>query len=214
MDRSKCTQETFLLDVKDHNLAILKDDGLYRHLRLRRLQSQTYWYDIVTWPGYLTILGDMGCYTFARTEDMFGFFIMDDGDFNKDKKKKININPSYWSEKVQANSIHGGIREYSEESFRDAVKEHYNSWFYDYDEKGSVDKGKCWEEIEDSVLAYADVGYEALRAAHDFNFGNFSFENFGEYTVTEFTYHYIWCLHAIVHGIQEYNEAKKEVQSE
>jgi hypothetical protein len=31
-------------------------------------------FDVVTWPGHLSISGDMGCFVFTRVDDMFTFF--------------------------------------------------------------------------------------------------------------------------------------------
>jgi hypothetical protein len=50
----------------------------------------------------------MGCYTFARTEDMFEFFGMSDSDFNKSNI----INPEYWEEKIQSNSVFKDTKEF------------------------------------------------------------------------------------------------------
>lgn len=66
--------EQFKRDVQEHALTILRDDGLYRHLRFKRPGTMTCYFDLVTWPGHLAYVGDMGDYVFTRVEDMLTFF--------------------------------------------------------------------------------------------------------------------------------------------
>ena len=55
-----CSRERFAKDTATHAMTILRDDGLYRHLRFKRPNTSSYYFDIITWPGYLAITGDMG----------------------------------------------------------------------------------------------------------------------------------------------------------
>ena len=109
--------EWFARDVADHQMTVLHEDGTYRHLRFKRPDTGTYWFDLITWPGCLAINGDMQSFLFARLTDMFEFFRAD------------SINPTYWSEKLRASS---GVRRYSEDVFRDRVNEevaeHAKDW--------------------------------------------------------------------------------------
>ena len=83
MKDHECTEQRFLDDVKNHQISIIKDDGLHRFIRFKRPDSTSYWFDLITWPEFLCISGDCGTYVFSRTEDMFKFFRMNDNDFNK-----------------------------------------------------------------------------------------------------------------------------------
>lgn len=65
----------FLIDTAFHRLEIIRDDGLYRHLRMQQPGNSCYYYDVITWPGYLTVTGDMGTWTFSRIADMFDFLV-------------------------------------------------------------------------------------------------------------------------------------------
>ena len=65
--------ERFKKDTAEHQMTVLRDDGLYRHLRFRKPGTGIYGFDIVTWPGYLAISGDMGASMFTRLEDMIQF---------------------------------------------------------------------------------------------------------------------------------------------
>ena len=105
--------EVFGRDIAQHELQILRDDGLYRHLRCSRPETYCFGFDIVTWPGYLAYVGDMGSYVFSRVEDMFTFF---GGDTTR------SIDYRYWAEKIQG----GGVRpaeQFSDTAFAAAVKE-------------------------------------------------------------------------------------------
>jgi len=85
----QCKRERFLKDIKKHELKIIRDDGVYRHIRLKNPDSYAYNFDLITWPGYLCVTGDMGDWIFSRIEDMFNFFIMSDTDFNKKNYKSL-----------------------------------------------------------------------------------------------------------------------------
>jgi hypothetical protein len=87
----------FAGDAAWHQMTVLHDDGLYRHLRFARSQvlgpvhvhTGMYYFDLITWPGFLTIVGDFGpSFVFSRERDMFGFF------------RGPDINPGYWAEKL------------------------------------------------------------------------------------------------------------------
>ena len=114
--------ERFPKDVAEHHMTVLRDDGLYRHVRFLRVaanpetgkpeKSSFYWFDLITWPGCLAVNGDCGSFLFSRTDDMFEFF------------RGGRINPGYWAEKVRAG---GRVKEYSEDRFRELVADYINS---------------------------------------------------------------------------------------
>jgi hypothetical protein len=114
--------ERFAGDTAGHQMIVKHDDGLYRHLRfmhhhlcndaVMRPGPSHYWFDLVTWPGTLTINGDCGTFVFSRVTDMFEFF-----------RSKYGINPQYWAEKLQAPDPRGA-KKYSEDVFRQHVVEY------------------------------------------------------------------------------------------
>jgi hypothetical protein len=81
----------------DHTLEVIRDDGLYRHLRCRKSGTWVYGFDVVTWPGYLTVCGDIGTWVFSRERDMLPWF----------EASGDRINPGYWSEKLMHGSGSG-----------------------------------------------------------------------------------------------------------
>lgn len=95
-DQHQPSHESFMRDVATHEMTVFRDDGLYRHIRFRRPNTMRTHFDLITYPGYLCYSGDMGTYVFSRLDDMFEFFRTD-----------RDINPGYWSEKLQAVDNHG-----------------------------------------------------------------------------------------------------------
>lgn len=120
---------------KDHQLTVLRDDGLYRHLKFRSPENSFYWFDLITWPGYLTVTGDMGTYTFSRTEDMFTFF------------RNGYINTHYWAEKLRAGATGG----------RDTAREH------DADEFKSWLVEDFWETSRDMGFAETTAWWRNIK---------------------------------------------------
>lgn len=147
-------------------------------------------FDIITWPGYLCIAGDMGDYLFARTPDMFEFF-------RGKADRPLEINPRYWAEKTRNNKT----TEYSPEKFRESI----NSYLEDRD---SV-TDELRQAVNDEVLCHAHDGeWAAVTAAHEFQHGRFQFEEFYESQYKDWTYHYLWCCYAVVWSIRQYDAAK------
>ena len=214
MKDHECTEQRFLDDVKNHQINIVKDDGAHRFVRFKRDDSTSYWFDLITWPGYLCISGDCGTYVFSRIEDMFEFFIMDDNDFNKNKDRLLNINPGYWGEKLDSIGKQGYMK-FDSEEFEDKVKRCFDSYFESENYSEEV-KNDVWKEIQSDVIFHSDDEHEANRAAHDFIYElpdgeKFEFIDFWDNGSSErFTWHYIWNLYAIVWGIKKYDEAKNE----
>jgi len=205
-------KETFLNDVRNHKLFIERDDGVYRHLKINS-GSFNQSYEIITWPGGLLYTGDMGTYEFERTTDMFCFFR-----YGLDQKTgDININSSYWAEKCFAESVNeNGIREFDSDRFNKNVKEHWENYFEDNTE--SEEAKEVWEEIESQGLQSDDSEYELINALNNFSTydieTNFNFWDFWEDACESKTYHFIWCLYAIVYAIKLYDEYKKENKDE
>lgn len=233
-----CTEERFLKDVSQHHLTILKNDGVNRHLRFKRKESGTFWFDLITWGGVLVLQGDCGTYVFSRIEDMFKFFRTAKDDFNYNRSGGLSINPGYWSEKLLSISNDQGgkgfVKEYSQKLFESNIKEWFDSHVQEAIEEeaeilSAVDENnplsledstliakriakrqELWEEIDNQILSYADNEHEAYKAVYDFEWEKeFFFQDFLEIDSTEYTFGYIWCLYAIVWGIQQYDKAAK-----
>ena len=195
----QCTEESFLKDVKNHHMTVIRDDGVCRHVQFKQPGTNCYRFDFITWPGYLCYTGDMGTYVFSRLEDMFEFFRTD----RKQPKEgqTLFINLGYWAEKLQAID-RDGVKEYSPDKFREAI----NRYMED-DERVTPE---IRQAVEDEVLAFSDEGeHEASRAVYEFEHDGYCFVDFFEATLTEYTYRFIWCCYAIAWGINKYDQQKE-----
>jgi len=187
---AKPTQESFLGDVKNHSMQILRDDGLYRHLVFSNRGSWCMRFDILTWPGYLCYTGDMGTFVFSRIEDMFEFFREDSG----------RINPDYWSEKIQAADRCDGYKEWSPDKFRRVIE------YYLTERSEKTAPKELRQAVEEEVLSRVDDGqHEAYRAASEFEYEGFRFDDLWDHNFQEFTYRFLWCCYALVWAIKQYD---------
>jgi hypothetical protein len=199
-----CTEEQFLKDAARHVMTVIRDDGVHRHIRFKRPDSGTYWFDLITWPGSLCIDGDCGTYVFRRLEDMFQFFRQDR------EENTLYINPQYWGEKLQAVASQGGYKEFCKDSFKANVKRWFDDWV-ESEEPSEDLKFALWAEIENDVLDRCEDGeHEAYSAAYNFSSDvskDFDFTDFFEVSSQVCTFHFIWCCYAIAWGVKTYDEA-------
>jgi hypothetical protein len=230
--RKELTEEEFLKNIAKHEMNVLKDDGVYRHIRMKQPGSFNMWFDIVTWPGFLAYTGDMGAFVFTRLEDMFQFFRSDW--INDRKDGKIRINPSYWGEKLEAvdrNGRTGSYREFSEDRFKEHVEDVITEWIqecpieYESSEEEEAEQRKKFETelrkaVEEEV--YRNLGdgeHEARRALNEFSFSpeenrfyrephKYEFRDTWEWDCEEYTFRFTWCCYALAWSIRKYDEMK------
>lgn len=176
--------ERFRRDTADHVMTVMLDRGTHRNLRFGRLGDVTYHFTLTTWPGYLCVSGDMGTYVFARLQDMFCFFRGD------------RINPSYWAEKCVAVDRTIGITEHSEDAAREFVQE----WL-----------AEDASHAAEFACEFEDVDFEDPQAVRD-ALEEHGFSDAWELDWDEPTLHFLWCLHAIVWGIQQYDALKLKTE--
>lgn len=192
------TYTCFLSNVRKHELTILLDQDCHRHIRLAIPGSSQYHFNIVTWPGYLSISGDMGAYTFARLRDMFTFF--------RDPAMANKINCQYWHEKAVAVDRDGGPKQFSQERFKKAVIADSAEW-----EVRLGDAQRIRDEITSELInQHVSNEHEAYQLIHGFEaLDGQHFQDF-ECNLMEWTFHFKWVLHAIVWGIKQYDLETQE----
>lgn len=198
MKEREPTKSEFLRHVEGHELTVHLDDGVHRHLTFRRKETINRYFNITTWPGYLTISGDMGCYVFARLPDMFEFF------------REKEINPSYWGEKLQATSKFESYREFSEPLYRRAVVYDFKIYY----PPGTPGRMEAWKDFRWELLdqfSPASAG-EAIDAVHSYvdPEGESKFQEFWDHNLEDYTYHFIWCCRAIQWAVERYDEYKAD----
>lgn len=197
----------FEAETREHVMSIIRDDGLYRHVRFKRPDDTFYFYDLVTWPGYLAIVGDAGDYLFSRIRDMFDFF-NDHG---------YGINPDYWAQKLQGREVgRSGAKSYSHECFI----AHVNSWAeeeaeynWDCEMYPSLLKEALARELRLNEWTHSET--EARDRMDDVE-DELGYELFGEtweWDMRDFDHQFLWCCWAVMTGVQRYKaeKAKEEI---
>lgn len=188
------TREKFEKDIAGHAMTVLRDDGVYRHLRCMGKEGSIHWFEVLTWHGRLCITGDMGTFVFNRLDDMFEFFRRGDGD----------INAGYWAEKVDALDRHGSLTHWSERLWREAVAD----VLAEVKPRLTKKEWKALREAVDDEVVFDDED-RAVESAHDFKFdGRQIFYDMWEHNCQEWSPRFIWCLYAIVWTIQQYDQRK------
>lgn len=176
----------FAREAADHEMTVLHDDGLYRHLRFKAPQTSMYWFDLITVPGSLIFRGDGESFVFARVQDMFEFF------------RGQRINPVYWSEKLTSN--------------RDVAKRYDPDLFRAYVTETFVERARfegvpagTGAALRREVLEYADYEHEARDALQAFDYRGFRFWDVWDVSFHDYDWWFLWSLHAIVWGIAQYD---------
>ena len=192
--------EFFLFDIAAHKMSIIRDDGIYRHIRFQKPGTMCMHFDILTWPGYLCYTGDMGTYVFRRLPDMIDFFRRDKG------RERFRIDFRYWAEKVEADDKQGRITEWSAEAFKASVREYFDQSVYDMEDDKKAD---LWDDIYDRVISPADESeHHAWTALHEFEHDGFQFVDW-ERDCRVWTHRFIWCCHAIEWAVETYETSKR-----
>jgi hypothetical protein len=187
------SREEFDESIAKHELRIIREDGTYRHIRCAKPNTSDASFDIITWPGYLAFVGDMGDFVFSRAPDMFEFF----------RNPKGTINPGYWAEKVKSESRFGdGIEVFDVEQFRANVLS---------DARTTLELGDDAELPPDvlkelGVLLHAEDEWDCISEIRDFSSDRFDFTDYWERENRRYTYHYLWCCYAIVWSINRYDQ--------
>jgi len=220
---STLTPEKFLKEVDSHQMEVIRDDDVYRHVRFKRPDTICMHFDLITWPGYLCYTGDMGTYVFTRLRDMFEFFR------RSHKHEMFRIDLRYWAEKVEAGDRCDGVKKFSFAKFQAEIRQWVDRREEDSrpDEEDGEDVARhaaafaeLRREVEDEVLGCDDNEVRAYDAAYEFQhrgeawqayFGekaSFEFSDFWEVDVQEWTHRFVWCCFALAWGIKQYDDAK------
>ncbi len=177
-------------NAAEHELTVLHDDGLYRHIRMAKPGTWMYRYDLITWPGHLAISGDLDSYVFTRVEDMFTFF------------RNQEVNPTYWAEKVKDGRER--TKAYSQEKFEPAIGERFTN----INERTLTDEQRhTLAELRERVKDGAYYSEEARDILDDGERAGLLSDTW-EMSLSDWDWHFLYCLNAIVAGIKAYDEAR------
>ncbi len=183
----------FAKDVAEHVMEVIRDDGLYRHLRFKQPESSNMYFDILTWPGCLCFTGDMGTYVFQRVRDMLSFFRRDAG---------RHVELRYAAEKLLAEDIGDGTRRYSQELFEEAVNERVADAVELRDTEWAEELRSA---VEGDVLSWGGEERAAQTAVREFTWDDFSFGDW-ENGCKDFSYRFVWCCRAVEWAVARYDE--------
>lgn len=183
----------FEAETKQHVMTVLHDDGLHRHLRFVNPKDSAYWFEIVTWPGSLTLRGDLNdAYTFTRLTDMFEFF------------RGKRVNPHYWAEKLGGQRKQ--VQEFSEDAFHQTVKDQVANEIRFGDAPRGIGKA-VREQILDVEVCDRESAIELVEA---FDFEGYEFDETWEWNLTDYDWSFVWACHALVWAIAQYDQAKAD----
>lgn len=194
----------FKRDIAGHEMRVIREDGVNRHLRFQRPGTMCMHFDILTWPGYLCYTGDMGTFVFRRLHDMLEFFRA-----GRDRAP-YRIDFRYWAEKVEAADKCEGLSAFSADKFKAEVKDYFEQATADADDWPEARKTALWEAIEEEVLSreWDDSAGLAFCALRDFKHDGFEFTDW-ERGCKEYSHRFLWCCHALEWAIATYDAAKK-----
>lgn len=189
--------QQFEKDVANHEMFVIKDDGLYRHLRFKNPDTMCMHFDILTWPGYLCYTGDMGTFVFRRLTDMFQFFR---------KSDNSPIDFAYWAQKAEAVDRIDDIREWCPEAFRTNVLEFISETYSGHTPES---KESIISSIEREVLSNIyDLPKDCLlERLCEFSLV-WDWEDLSSIVENSMVYsqRFLWCCHALVWGISCYDK--------
>jgi hypothetical protein len=195
-DREQGIAKWFDRDTAKHQMTVLHDEGVYRHLRFSSNPRGygEYWFDLITWPGCLTIRGDYGdAYTFTREPDMLPFF----------RSRRGGINPHYWVQKLDGHRDSAKV--YSEDAFKQIVTELFVS-AVQYDDAPRGLGLAVRAEILNQDLADEREARDLLES---FEFKGFNFGETWEFSFRDYERDFLWACFAIVWGIGRYDKVTR-----
>lgn len=178
--------------LQEHIMTIENDSGLHRCLFFGKPGSSDYHFRLITWPGHLAISGDMGDFTFSRIDDMFDFF------------RGGRITPRYWGEKLVSTSCFGGHDKFSWDKFAEEFREHMLKILPE-----GIDRGAAEGRIGEALSWVEPDEFGAVELVRKWNTDNEDWEHdwHGLPDGKAPSYHFLWCLRAIVWGIEQYDKA-------
>lgn len=113
----------FKREAAGHEMTVLHEDGLYRHLRFEATErGRIGAFELITWPYNLVVkAGWTFHFDIDATEDMFDLF--------RRTALTGQINPGYWSEKVRAGRDE--VTGYSMDLLKKEIKATVRQWIAD-----------------------------------------------------------------------------------
>ncbi|MFJ4966026.1 hypothetical protein ACIP6P_26875 [Streptomyces sp. NPDC088729] len=180
-------------DSAGARMAVLKDDGLYRHLRFELPRASWGGFQIITWPGTLVIDGGLGHWSFQRQDDMFALL-------------RTTTDPVYWEQKFSLGSKQKAVvyaPERAEAHIREAVRDRHPDLVDDIEE--SVFSRWSGESIE------TEAGMRAALARYEVALGTVDAEqplfDVHEWHLTRYDDWFLLACHSMHWAVRQYDAA-------
>lgn len=184
----------FAKDTAAHQMTVLFEQGLYRHLRFESADGSGYRFDLHTSPNRLMFHGEVGTYVFSvwPTADLFKVF----------SESSVGDRPNfgYWNEKLVA--WNEPAIQFSNDLFDQKVAEELakaEEFF-----PGVTVAWKSFVEA-DYNTEYEEIAREALAAFEYLPEGQLGeawrFRYTGEWKLDDYDWRYLWACHAALFGI-------------
>lgn len=194
----------FARETSGHEMTVLLDQGLYRHLRFASPDGSGYRFDLHTSPNRLMFHGEPGTYVFSvwPTEDMFDLL----------RQSSVGDKPNfgYWHEKLVAWSE--PAIQFSNDRFDKRVAKELAQA-----EEFFPGVTAAWREMTESFTAvYSTESEEAARealAAFEYlpegQWGEaWRFRYTRHWNLDDYDWRYLWACHAVLWGANQYCVAK------
>lgn len=228
--RDTDTVQRFESDIAEHQMTIIREDGVYRHIRFGQPGTRCMSFELITWPGNLCYTGDMGTYVFERTTDMFEFF-------RRPEHCRYSVDMRYWAEKVTAgdkSSSDNGILEFSADKAKkqawEAVAQYIEQDLTPDEDAEQEEKDLCMRacndlraEVRELLDSTDDNGVRFYDALNDFSFTQgyseawkelglepFEFSDVWEWDMRDYTHRFEWCCYALSWAMQTYDRFKEK----
>lgn len=194
--------EAWQKNTAKHEVEIVHNDGLHRHLRFAEPGTRMWSMSVVTWPGFLATSGDIGSgFVFSRTSDMLEFFYTSPSK-RREESGAPSIDFRYWAEKIQGRGIRG-VDEYSERDFLLHVKDFLN----DEVECGEISPEEALRVLEEAAgRADNETSARSFLDDKETIFGTDTWE----WSFTEPDFQFVLACYSIWHIAQVWNDLKEQ----
>jgi hypothetical protein len=190
----------FKRETAGHQMTVLHEDGLYRHLRFETPGRRgAFAFELITWPYNLVVkTGWAFHFDIDATPDMLDLF--------RRTAFSGEINPSYWQEKVRAGRDE--IEGFNPSLFEQQVKQHVVEAI----RNGDAPRG-IGAEVTREIFEWGDISHEAgaREALEDFRFQGWTFGETREWDFRDYTPGFLWSCRAVRLGVDLYDAARKAV---
>ena len=211
------TKEQFLKDVAQHHLKILREDGVYRHLRFQEPGTVCMHFDLITWPGYLCYTGDMGTFVFKRLHDMLEFFRPSE---RAAEDPFRGIDRRYWHEKLEGADRGEGAKEFVPDAFRREITNQRRRLLVKHGRDLTKEQRQdLWDELGELEDKAEEGEARAMVSAYDWSHAvwergevskRIRLDTYDFPDCKTWTHRFEWCCFAIRWGVMTYDRAKAQ----